>query len=85
MTKRIMVSGARTGRAYLLLPTPEAPSGGLHCIGTGTAGAADRSATGTKAARKPRQAPVDYQDRYSGNNGCRSVYPGPGTADDTPC
>jgi len=36
-----VVPGARDGRAYLLLPAPEAPAGSLHSAGTGPADTAD--------------------------------------------
>ena len=80
-----MVPGARAGGAYLLLPAPETPPGGLYCAGTGTAGTAGRSSSGSKAGRKPCQAPTDHQDRNIGDHGCGPFCSGPGIADDAPC
>ena len=77
-----MVPGARDGRAYLLLPAPEAPAGSLHSAGTGPAIAVGRGSVGSETGREPRQTAADYQGRYSGNHGCRPLCAGPGVADD---
>ena len=53
-----VVPGARDGRAYLVLPAPEAPAGSLHSAGTGTAIAVGRGSAGSKTERLPCQAVV---------------------------